>query len=160
MTDRQFLALKRAIRKEGFCGVLLVNRTNKGFVIVDGEHRWRAARDLGIHEVPCVIGDFAEDQARSLTIKMNQIHGYWSAPELVSLLEELPDSLEELGFSEHEFTRELERALGDVTVGDSIESQLDGKNEDKGDGKRRRVGFMLTRSQERLLERALGGCLG
>lgn len=156
MTDRQFLALKRTIRTEGFCGVILVRRTRNGFVIVDGEHRWRAARDLGMKEVPCLVGDFNEAQARALTIKMNQIHGYWSAPELVSLLEELPDSLDELGFSEHEFTCELERALGDTSVGDEIEAQLTGASARKRHGGRRHVGFMLLESQQRLLERALG----
>ncbi|MCF6284915.1 MAG: ParB N-terminal domain-containing protein [Candidatus Hydrogenedentes bacterium] len=155
MTDHQFLALKRTIRKEGFCGAILVRRSKRGFVIVDGEHRWRAARDLGMEKAPCIIGDFNESQARALTIKMNQIHGYWSAPELVSLLGEIPDSLDELGFSDHEFTCELERALGDTSVGDEIAAQLAGAGPRKGHGGRRYVGFMLSKSQQRLLEKAL-----
>ncbi len=155
MTDNQFLALKRAIRKEGFCGVVLVRRARSGFIVVDGEHRWRAARDLGLKEVPCLVGDFDAAQAQALTIKMNQIHGYWSAPELVSLLDELPDSLDELGFSDHEFTCELERALGDTSVGEEIEAQFDGARPRKNHGGRRYVGFMLSKSQQRLLERAL-----
>ncbi len=155
MTDNQFLALKRTIRKEGFCGVVLVRHAKNGSVIVDGEHRWRAARELGMKEVPCLIGDFDAAQAQALTIKMNQIHGYWSAPELVSLLEELPDSLDELGFSDHEYTCELERALGDISVGDEIEAQFDGANPCKNHGGRRYVGFMLSESQQRLLERAV-----
>jgi len=151
MTDGQFLSLKRAIRKEGFCGVILVNKTPKGLVIVDGEHRWRAARALGIKDVPCVVGEFSEERARSLTVKMNQIHGYWSAPELVELLDTLPDSLEDLGFSEHEFAKELERALATVGMSEKRDEEESGNCPDS----RRYTGFSLSPKQERLLERAL-----
>jgi hypothetical protein len=86
---------------------------------------------------------------------MNQIHGYWSAPELVSLLDELPDSLVDLGFSDHEFKCELERALGDVSISEEIDTQLSGTNARKHHGNRTYVGFMLSNRQQRLLERAL-----
>ena len=79
MTERQFLALKSSIHENGFCGVILARDAENGLVIVDGEHRWRAARALGIKEVPCLIGDFDELQAQALTVKVNQIRGYWSA---------------------------------------------------------------------------------
>jgi ParB family chromosome partitioning protein len=151
MTDGQFLSLKRAIRKEGFWGIILVNETPKGMVIVDGEHRWRAARALGMKDAPCVIGEFTEERARALTVKINQIHGYWSAPELVELLDTLPDSLEELGFSEHEFAKELERALATVGMSEKMNEVESGGSPDL----LRYTGFSLSREQEHLLERAL-----
>jgi ParB-like chromosome segregation protein Spo0J len=151
MTDGQFLSLKRAIRKEGFCGVILVNKAPTGMVIVDGEHRWRAARALGMEDAPCVIGEFSEERARALTVKMNQIHGYWSAPELVDLLDTLSDSLEDLGFSEQEFAKELERALATAGMCEKMNEVESGKCPDS----RRYTGFSLSSKQERLLERAL-----
>jgi ParB-like chromosome segregation protein Spo0J len=155
MTDGQFAALKLTIEKEGFCGVILVNSVGKRFVIVDGEHRWRAARALGLKDVPCLIGNFHENQARALTVKMNQIHGYWSAPELVSLLEELPESLAELGFSDQEFASELERALDMVGVGSKIRESVGEEAPSARCREHRYTGFMLTSAQDRLLERAL-----
>lgn len=150
MTDGQVAALERAIAKEGFCGVVLANKTCRGLVIVDGEHRWRAAKKLGMKEVPCLIGEFLEDKARALTVKLNQIHGNWQAAELVSLLESLDEPLADLGFSEQEFAAELEMAMDDVS-----KKPLANVSGNQRKQARVYVGFMLTPGQQRLLAKAL-----
>jgi len=150
MTDGQVAALERAIAMEGFCGVVLVNKTPKGLTIVDGEHRWRAAKKVGLKEVPCLIGDFSEEQAKALTIKLNQIHGNWQAAELVSLLESLDEPLADLGFSEQEFVAELEMAIDDVSK--RPVANVSGTQRKQT---RAYVGFMLTPGQQRLLAKAL-----
>ncbi len=151
MTDGQLAALRRTIARDGFCGVVLANETRTGLVIVDGEHRWRAARILRIASIPCLIGSFSEETARALTVKLNQIHGYWNAPELVSLLESVSEPLEDLGFSEHEFARELELAAKEVTGGGCLGE----KPKSIKSRSRQYVGFMLTSKQQRLLRKAL-----
>lgn len=151
MTDAQLIALERAITKDGFCGVVLVNQTDKGLVIVDGEHRWRAAKKLGLKYVPCLVGRFPEEKARSLTIKLNQIHGYWKASELVSLLDSVDEPLADLGFSEQEFAAQLESAMDDLSRSPNVtHSKAEAREQN-----RIYVGFMLTSSQQRLLTKAL-----
>jgi ParB/RepB/Spo0J family partition protein len=44
------------------------------YVIVDGEHRWRAAREIGLNTVPCEIIDVDDTEARRQTYKRNR-HG-------------------------------------------------------------------------------------
>ena len=85
-------------------------------VIIDGEHRWRSARDLGFESGPMVfLNGITERQARALTIKMNQKRGDWSKPRLQELLKDLTEGLDlavpdislDLGFSENEMSRLL-----------------------------------------------------
>ena len=77
--------LKRTIEKDGFVGVILVNRAKEGYEIIDGERRWRAAHELQMPTVPCLVVQIPTDQAKSLTIKINQIHGRWQ-PDLLTVL--------------------------------------------------------------------------
>ena len=155
MTDRQHASLVRAIMDNGFCGVVLVRKEGSWYVIVDGEQRWRAARELGIPEIPCLVGEFDEKRARALTVKLNQIHGYWSSGELVALLKDLPDSLEDLGFTDDEFACEVESALEDTAIGLDFDHQTIDEKRRLSSPTRRYVGFMLSPSAQRLLDRAL-----
>jgi len=45
------------------------------FVIVDGEHRWRAAKELGWKEIRCEIIDVSEDDAKALSYRRNRERG-------------------------------------------------------------------------------------
>lgn len=158
MSDGQLTTLKKSIHKDGFLGVILANKTAQGLVIIDGEHRWRAARELGLTIVPCFIVELQEDQAKSITIKLNQIHGSWNGEELVALLRELPDPIDELGFSEYEHKRQLEELLTTDTQGrlaDNIERQLRLTTLGNSPSLARYVGFLLTEEQQTLLDCAL-----
>lgn len=56
-------------------------------VIIDGEHRWTAARDVGLVEGPAVVlHGLAEREAKGLTVKLNQKRGDWDAEGLRALL--------------------------------------------------------------------------
>jgi DNA modification methylase len=47
-------------------------------LIIDGEHRWIAARDVGLHEGPMVLlHGLTEREAKALTIKLDQKRGTW-----------------------------------------------------------------------------------
>jgi len=81
------------------------------YELIDGEHRWKAAQELGITEVPVWdLGDVPDAVAKQLTIILNETKG---SPDpgklgelLMDLLEtELPaDLLEVLPFPEQRFT--------------------------------------------------------
>ena len=59
-------------------------------LIIDGEHRWRVARELGFLEGPMVVlHNLRESRAKGLTIKMNQKRGSFDEAGLAALIQEL-----------------------------------------------------------------------
>ncbi|MDD4570673.1 MAG: ParB/RepB/Spo0J family partition protein [Tepidanaerobacteraceae bacterium] len=54
--------LARSIEKHGLIQPILVREAEKGFEIVAGERRWRAARKAGLKEIPCILRDLTDEQ--------------------------------------------------------------------------------------------------
>ena len=88
MGEVEYAALKQDMRVHGVNGVdaILVSpkasfrgmadTTFEGFyVIVDGEHRWRAAKELGWKEVLCDVREISEDDAKALCYRRNRERG-------------------------------------------------------------------------------------
>lgn len=75
MTEAQFTELLAEVAHLGRLPKPVIVRPNgTGYVIVDGEHGWRAAVKHGLAEVPCEIVDADDFEARRQTYKRNQ-HG-------------------------------------------------------------------------------------
>ncbi len=72
MTKDQLEALKEGIKKFGFIVPIV---TNKDLVVVDGEHRYRAAKDLGMTEVPIIKLNVSEVEGVMLRQIMNKLKG-------------------------------------------------------------------------------------
>jgi len=53
----QLEALAESIRLHGVLRPVLVQATSTGYVIVHGVRRWRAARMVGLREIPVLIVD-------------------------------------------------------------------------------------------------------
>jgi len=65
------------------------------YMIVDGEHRWRAASELGYDEIPVVnLGEMSEDLAKYLMLESNQVKGATSDEDLKTLTAEIMSSEE------------------------------------------------------------------
>lgn len=74
MTDEKFGLLTDRIRTRGWVGGPIVTDTTG--LIADGEHRWRAAQEIGLSEVPVVQVDFEDDAERRLyRQELNKISG-------------------------------------------------------------------------------------
>nr|WP_246580973.1 ParB/RepB/Spo0J family partition protein [Deinococcus aestuarii] len=56
--------LARSIREQGVLQPLLVRPLGGGYEIVAGERRWRAARLADLREVPVLVRDLTDEQAR------------------------------------------------------------------------------------------------
>ena len=63
--------LRAEIAQQGLCEPIQVRFSPDGYEIVDGEHRWRICRDLGFLEVPCIIQDFSDNEAKIKTLQLN-----------------------------------------------------------------------------------------
>lgn len=64
-------SLAQSIRAEGVLQPLLVRPTPDGYEIVAGERRWRAAQRAGLEEVPVIIRELNERQARVAALLEN-----------------------------------------------------------------------------------------
>lgn len=66
------------------------------WVIVDGEHRWKAASELGYEEVPAVnLGAMSEAWAKYLMLESNQVKGSTDDADLKDLTSEIEADLAE-----------------------------------------------------------------
>lgn len=72
MSEEKFEALKRNIKKYGF---LIPVITNKELLIADGQHRWTAAKELGMKDVPVISLDVSEVDRKMLRQVLNKLRG-------------------------------------------------------------------------------------
>lgn len=88
----QFMYAKElaSLREFGFVSPIIVRHWAVGYQIIDGEHRWRGAKEIGIDEVPIWdLGEIDDETAKQLTIVLNETRGR-AQPELLKpLLEDL-----------------------------------------------------------------------
>ena len=116
MTGSVLEALAEDIRNKGFVQPVLVRPSGDTFLIVDGEHRWRVLKDLGIEAVPCVIDDRQEDDARLRMVSMNRLRGKPQPGKLAGVLADLSDSIgpetvaEALAMDDEEITQVMNPA--------------------------------------------------
>ncbi len=61
--------------------------------IIDGEHRWKAARDLGLKTFPIVdLGPIDDQTAMKLTVVLNELRGQYDPRAMSDLLSTLLES--------------------------------------------------------------------
>ena len=60
-----------SVREKGIITPLLVSKTEKGYQLIAGERRWRAAQRAGLKEVPVVIKDVTPSESLELAIIEN-----------------------------------------------------------------------------------------
>lgn len=62
--------VSRSIKEFGFNVPIVVDKNN---VIITGHTRYKASKELGLHEVPCIVADWlTEDQAKAFRIVDNK----------------------------------------------------------------------------------------
>lgn len=99
MTDHMFQSVVHGLRTDGWVAsqALLIWGTDQQGrtrnMIIDGEHRWRAAQEAGFKEGPMVfLEGMSEAEAKALTVKLNQKRGDWNDEMLSVLLRDLASS--------------------------------------------------------------------
>ena len=106
MTEFERESLEAGLKSDGWIAsqALLVWSTDaageRRDLIIDGEHRWRAATGLGLIEGPIVrLEGLSENDAKKLTIKLNSKRGTFKRESLEALVREIQFALgsEDLG---------------------------------------------------------------
>ena len=107
--DKLFKQLVKDIDRIGIQQPILVRQEGNIYIIVDGEHRYRAALELGLQDVPCRIYDeLSENEAMVMTISMNRLRGDFDSLKLADVLQKLgetytkEDLVNLLGYTEQE----------------------------------------------------------
>jgi hypothetical protein len=89
--DADMLAHARAsITTFGFVDPVTVRKLGGNYQIIDGEHRWRIALELGLETIPVFdLGTITDSVAQQLTIVLNETRGQANPQKLGSLLKDL-----------------------------------------------------------------------
>lgn len=92
MAPADFEKLKKSIARYGLPLPVVVRphpwETGK-WQVVDGEHRWLAAKEIGWSDVRCTIVDYDDETAKEAGIVLNGLRGSPDETKLGSLLREL-----------------------------------------------------------------------
>ena len=81
--------LKGSIRRNGFTLPIVVRLRKRGYQIIDGEHRWRAAQDLKLRHIPAIVLKLGAVAARELTINLNYLRGEPDWDKYARVLEQM-----------------------------------------------------------------------
>lgn len=87
-SDHDFEMLCRSMEEDGFTQPIIVL---PDYTIVDGEHRWRAGKTIGMKKIPVVKVDMTKEQARVSTIRHNKARGSHNIQLEAHVIKELRD---------------------------------------------------------------------
>lgn len=63
--------LAQSIRENGIIQPIIVRKLEKGHEIIAGERRWRAAKEAGLEEIPCIIREIDDVTADRISLIEN-----------------------------------------------------------------------------------------
>lgn len=128
MDDELFALLSDRIQERGWIGNAII--TDLDGLIVDGEHRWRAAKDIDLTTVPVKRYDFDDGERRLIRQELNKISGSHitrrDAFEYDRILDDgYSDPIEELAEATGD---DIEELLDDLAEEQSLSGAFDDDN--------------------------------
>jgi len=92
MTPEIRAKLRLNLQRDGFVAPIVVRPLGDRFQIINGEHRFLIAKELGYQTIPCVVLEKLDDRrARILTVNLNELGGDPVPALLAKLLHELEE---------------------------------------------------------------------
>ena len=92
--------LAQSIKANGIIQPIVARRRGERFQIIAGERRWRAAQMAGLHKVPCIIKDIADENVLEMSlienIQREDLNPIEEANAYKNLLEKLNITQEEM----------------------------------------------------------------
>ncbi len=100
----------QSVEKYGLLSFPLVREVAGIYEIIDGEHRWKYAKELGYKTLQVEnIGEISENEAKTLTILLNNLRGKDDVQKRAKILKQLNEGqLQLLPFTEEEIKNEKE----------------------------------------------------
>lgn len=69
--NEKIAELAESIKNHGIIQPLILKENGGGYIIVAGERRWRAAKMVGLKEVPAIVMDLTEKQVLEISLIEN-----------------------------------------------------------------------------------------
>ena len=98
INDKAVEYVKNSIAEFGFKVPIVIDKNN---VIVCGHTRWKASKELGLKEVPCIIADdLSDEQIKAFRLADNKVSeiAEWDLELLDNELSEIDLDMEQFGF--------------------------------------------------------------
>jgi ParB-like chromosome segregation protein Spo0J len=111
ISDQALDSLVQSIERFGFVTPVIVN--DRTGILVGGHQRIKAAKKLGLKDVPVVAVNLDESEEKALNVALNKISGEWDLDLLRGVLEDVQAAgldLSLTGFSDEEW-RELDQSV-------------------------------------------------
>jgi hypothetical protein len=90
--------LQESIRQFGLFKPIVVRDKLDYYEILGGQHRWEAAKEVGLTEVPIFVVEADDNMAKRITLADNARYGADDSIELAKLMEEIGTSEDLQGF--------------------------------------------------------------
>jgi len=132
--EEEFARLRESIKTEGIIVplILLKRKERSGYVLVDGRNRLKAAKELGLEEVPALIysyegydDDLKVEEAKYLAIVLEQARRHLSQKELEEIVKNTSLYLRKVLTSRHEVCKSVLGLLKDVFADEFGETRDD-----------------------------------
>ncbi len=104
--------LAESIRRQGILQPILVRPAGDGYEIVLGERRWRAAQEVGLQTVPCIVQEVDDRQALELALIENLHREDLNCMETARAYQQLVD---EFGFTHEELSEGIGKSRSAIT---------------------------------------------
>lgn len=101
-----------SIEEHGLIQPIMVRKAEKGFELVAGERRWRAARKAGLKKIPGIIRDLDEQQNMLIAIIENMQREDLNAIEEAVALDEM---IKTFGLTQEEVSRSVGKSRPYIT---------------------------------------------
>ena len=159
MTEEIRGKLRVNLKRDGFVAPLLVRKLGDRHQIVNGEHRWRIAQELGYQTVPCVVLENLDDRkARILTVNLNELGGDPVPALLAKLLHELEEEspLSELAAVLPYDEAEIKDTLALLKMPEGLEELIEEEARKEEAVAPELFSFVVPREHVEVVNRALG----
>ena len=150
--------LKAEIAARGMCEPILVRIRGDGYEIVDGEHRWQVCKELGWQEMPCIIQDYDDKEAKIKTLQLNYMRGSAVPIKLAYLIHDLNREikLEELAKRLPYEEIQLMDSLELLKLPEGLDKTLELETMKEEEEMPVVLSFVLYKRQAEIVEKAIG----
>ncbi len=104
--------LTESIKEHGVFQPILIKKSIKGYYIIAGERRFRAAKKAGLTKIPAIIRDFSDEQMMEIALLENLQRENLSAVEEASAYKLM---LDELHLTQDELAKKVGKSRSHIT---------------------------------------------